>query len=166
MTDTARHAVQAIFLSAALMFFWLICVGDLNRNDIWLGVGATAVSVAFSLFVVRTLPLEFRPSFRDLIQIWRLPWYMAVDVTQVLLVLAADLAGRRAPSLFRSTPWHVVAKDGHEVAKRTLAIAYTTVSPNFVIIGIDVRRHQLFFHQLKKTEVPLMTQHLGAENPQ
>jgi hypothetical protein len=129
-------------------------------------VGAAAVtfSVFFSLSVIRTLPLHFRPSLSNLAQAWRIPWSVAVDTVVITAVLARDLMGHRAPSLFRSAPWRRVQQSGPDTAARTLAVAYTSVSPNIIIVGIDCERGQMLFHQVKKSKVPTMAQRLGAES--
>jgi len=162
MKTASRKAAQSIFLCVALSVFWIACVATFHVHEMLVGAGAVTLALGFSIFVVRTLPLHFRPTLRDLLELWRLPAYMAIDVAQVTLVLAKDLLGKAAPSLFRATPWAPVGEDGQSVAKRTLAIAGTTVSPNFIVIGIDCKRRQLLFHQLKDTPVPVMTQRLGA----
>lgn len=162
MKTASRTAAQSIFLFLALTVFWIACVATFHLHEMLVGAGAVALALSFSIFVVRTLPLHFRPTLRDLLELWRLPGYMAIDVVQVTLVLVKDLLGKPAPSLFRATPWGPVGEDGHSVAKRTLAIAGTTVSPNFIVVGIDCKSRQMLFHELKPTPVPQMTQHLGA----
>ena len=39
-------------------------------------------------------------------------------------------------------------------ARRALAIAYTTITPNFVVVGIDKERAQLVYHQIKQSPIP------------
>ena len=163
MTDAARSVFQTVTLAVALMGFWIACVSSVRLHELLVGVAATVVSTAFSIFVIRTLPLHFRPTFSQVAEIWRLPWNVAVDLAQVIFVLLLDFAGRSAPSLFRATRWRPVASDGTETASRTLATAYTTISPNMVVVGIDCERRWMLFHQISKSEVPAMTQRLGAE---
>lgn len=162
MTTATRNAAQTILLLVALAVFWLACVANLTKDDMIVGAGAVALSVAFCFFVVRTLPLHFRPTLRDLLELWRLPADVAIDVVQITLVLVRDLLGNPAPSLFRATSWNSVDHDGRSVARRTLAIAGTTISPNFIVVGIDSERRQMLFHQVKDSPVPRMTQRLGA----
>lgn len=156
------HLIEGTLLSAALIVFWLACVATVRPHEIFVGIGAVIVSAAFAMFVVSTLPLRFRPSLPDLAQIWRLPWNVAVDLAQILLVLLLDFGGQRAPSLFRAAHWGPVHNNGPDTAKRALAVSYTTVSPNMVVVGIDCGRGQILFHQLKKSGVPKMTRNLGA----
>jgi hypothetical protein len=162
MTTGRRHAAEALFLFILLAVFWVACVSTFHIHEMIVGMPAVLLAVISCLFVVRKLPIQFRPSLADLLQVWRLPWYMVSGLVEIALVLARDFAGRRAPSLFRSAYWRHVAENGEDIAKRTLAIGFTTVAPNFVIVGIDREQHQMLFHQVQRSGVPIMTQRLGA----
>lgn len=153
---------QGLGLALALAVFWIACVATLRVHEVLLGAGAVLLSVLSCLYVVSTLPLQFRPTLGEIAQIWRLPGYIAVDLFLITGVLLLDLAGRRAPSLFRSAPWGPVENNGRDTAKRALAVAYTTVSPNCIVVGIDCKRRQILFHQLKETAVPTLLRNLGA----
>jgi multisubunit Na+/H+ antiporter MnhE subunit len=153
---------RAFVLTVALAVFWVACVSTVRSHELLVGLGAVLLSVGSCLFVIRTLPLQFCPTLGEIAQIWRLPAYVAVDLIQITLVLILDLAGRRAPSLFRSAPWGPVRNDCRDTAKRVLAVSFTTVSPNCIVVGIDCGRGQMLFHQLKKSPVSAMTRNLGA----
>jgi hypothetical protein len=43
-----------------------------------------------------------------------------------------------------------------------LAVAYTTMSPNFIVLGINTKEKGLVFHQIERSGVPKMTKNLGA----
>lgn len=162
MTKAVRHVPQTLILTAAQSLFWIACVATVRPHELIVGIGAVVLGVVSYLYVVRTLPLEFRPSIADLLQLWRLPWYIVSGLAEITVVLARDLTGRSAPSFFRAVWWCPVANNGPETAKRTLAIGYTTIAPNFIVVGIDCGRHQMLFHQVQKSSVPIMTQRLGA----
>ncbi|HEY1807203.1 MAG TPA: hypothetical protein VGG42_01515 [Acidobacteriaceae bacterium] len=162
MRRSARYAFQTILLGIVLEIFWIACVSNLKPHEMIVGIPATLLSVAFCLFTVHKLPLKFRPTLAELAEVWRLPLYAAVDLTQIVWVLLKDLAGRPAPSLFRSVPWRENAATGRATARRVLATSYTTVSPNFIVLGIDCQQGQILFHQLTEAPVPAMTQRFGA----
>jgi multisubunit Na+/H+ antiporter MnhE subunit len=166
MTKARRFAFQAVIQIAALALFWIACVASFQLHEMLAGLAAVAVSVAFCLYVIRTLPLRFRPALRETLQICQLPWYILVDLLQITRVLVRDLLGKRAPSLFRSVPWPHVKNNGRDTARRVLAVACTTVSPNCIVIGVDCGRRQLLFHQLRADRLPAFTRSLGAEDPQ
>lgn len=149
-------------LTVALAVFWVACVSTVRWHELLVGIGAVALAVTSCLFVVNTLPLQFQPKLREIAEIWRLPACVVVDLVQITRVLILDFAGRPAPSLFRSAPWRPVENNGRDTAKRALAVAYTTVSPNCIVVGIDCGRRQILLHQLRKSPVSTLTQNLGA----
>ena len=145
-----------------MIVFWIACVANFHRDELLVGAPAVLASAGFSFYALGKLSLRFRPSLRDLAEIWRLPWSVVVDLALVLRVLALDLAGSRAPSLFRAVRWRANSYDPQDVARRALAVAYTTVSPNCVVVGIDRKRQRMLFHQLKRSPLSEMTRRFGA----
>lgn len=162
MSDRVRMTGQVLFLTVALAVFWLAFVANFSVDDLLLGIPAVLLSVAFAFFAVRNLPIRFQPKLRDVVQVWRLPGDVAVDLGRVLWVLLRDFTGKPAASLFRAAPWRRVEDTPHATALRALAVAYTTVSPNCVVIGVDRNRGQFFFHQLTASPLSEMTRKLGA----
>lgn len=166
MARSLRLAIQVVFLSIALEIFWIACTASVHAHELGAGIPAVLLSATFSAFAVRKLPIIFRPAASDLAQIWQLPWSVMKDVVLVTEVLLARLVGRPAPSLFRSAPWRENSQTGEETARRTLATAYTTISPNMIVIGIDRAHGQIFFHQLRPDAVPRLLRRLGAGDGQ
>lgn len=162
MTQAARKAMQVLLLTAALAVFWVACVASFHLHEMLLGIPAVAAAVVFAFYAICRLPIRFRPTARDLAQIVRLPWNVVVDLGLVLWVLVLDLSGRRATGVFRSAAWRANSDDPRDLARRALAVAYTTVSPNCVVVGIDRERKQILFHQLRQAPLGEMTRRLGA----
>jgi hypothetical protein len=78
-------------------------------------------------------------------------------------VLARQIfLGKPADSLFHSVRFEVGGDDDESAFRRALAIAYTTATPNFVIVDIDRERGLLVYHQIKQSRIPEMTRQLGA----
>jgi hypothetical protein len=48
------------------------------------------------------------------------------------------------------------------VGRRVLAVGYTTLTPNFVVLGIARKQGLLLYHQVLAGEVLEMTRKLGA----
>lgn len=165
MTEAARKAAQVALLTGGLIVFWLACVASFHPHELLLGIPAVLGSVTFSFYAIRKLPIRFRPRFRDLAELVHLPANVAMDLALVLWVLALDLIGRRARALFRSAPWRANSDNPRDLARRTLAVAYGTVSPNCIIVGIDRKQRRILFHQMKKAPISAMTRRLGAGAP-
>lgn len=162
MTRAARRAGEAGLLSVVLTVFWVACVASFRVHELVLGAPAVAVSVGFAFFAIRKLPIRFRPGVRDVAEAVRLPGNVVVDLRRVLWVLALDLTGRRAAALFRAAAWRANGDDARDLARRVLAVAYGSASPNCVVVGIDRERQQILIHQLKKAPLTAMMRRLGA----
>jgi hypothetical protein len=79
-------------------------------------------------------------------------------------ILVKDLLGvKRAESFYRVSGFKTSKSNPLLVARRVLATFYTTMAPNFIVIGIDFRQSRMLFHQLQRSSVPQMTKALGAQ---
>ncbi len=161
MKEASRRSAQALILGTALMLFWVACVASRAAHELLLGIPSAILSAWFSFYAIRRLPIRFRPTPGNLLECWRIPGEVAKDLVVVLGVLVADLAGRRAPSLFRAVPWGANSKSPNDLARRALAVAYETVSPNCVVVGIDRKQGLMLFHQLRRSQLTAMTERLG-----
>ena len=80
------------------------------------------------------------------------------------MILTKDLLGiKRTDSFYRASGFKTSKSDPRLVGRRILATFYTTMAPNFIVIGIDFRRSRMLFHQLERSSVPRMTKALGAQ---
>jgi hypothetical protein len=96
---------------------------------------------------------------------WRIPLYVAIDIWVITLVLFKDLFGiEKADSLFRVSGFQTAKKAPVLVARRVLAIAYTSASPNAIVLGIDYTCSRMLFHQLRRAPLPKMTDDLGGKS--
>ncbi len=142
---------------------WQLFVVHLAWSESLVGAGAAMLGAAASELVCAHERPRFRPRPAWLFQVWRIPGY----VLDGCWVLARRLARRiflhdRSAGLFQLVAFDPGGKDSRSAARRALAIFYTTLPPNFVIIGIDRRHRRMLFHQVEKDEVPAVTRRLGA----
>jgi multisubunit Na+/H+ antiporter MnhE subunit len=142
---------------------WVLFVGGTKPHEMIVGCVVLALSAAFMFRVGETesLNLDFR--MVDLLTCWRIPWYILSDGYTILLVLLKDLAGKRAGSFYRFCGFKTSGHDPRLVARGVLATGYTTVTPNSIVIGIDVAQSRMLFHQLQRSEVSRMAKELGAQ---
>jgi len=164
MARVARRAAQTTLTIFVLAGFWIGCVATLRPYEMIVGAAAVALAAASSVYVVSVLPLRFRPTPQNIAQVGHLPGSVITDSWRIVRVLIRDLLGRRSPSLFRAAPYRRTAASGSAVAQRVLATAFTSVTPNVIVIGIDCQRGQILFHQLSPTPVPRILLRLGAES--
>ncbi len=153
--------VVTVLGAAAL---WIFFVADVKPEEMIVGAICTLLTVAFTVYLASQGSLQIRLRFGDVIQIWRLPGYVITDAWEIVTILAMDILHQvPAESLFRAAPFEANHEEPVAFARRILAVAYTTATPSFVVIGIDLRTHRILFHQLRKSDVPIMTQRLGAQ---
>jgi multisubunit Na+/H+ antiporter MnhE subunit len=147
-------------LSFALM---LLYVGKIAPDEILFAAAGSTVSATASRIVLEKHVAPLRAQWRAAAQIWRVPKYIVVGTWEIVAVLAKQIfLGKPAESLFFGVPFEVGGDDDESSFRRALAIAYTTATPNFVIVGIDRDRGLLVYHQIKASEIPEMTKRLGA----
>lgn len=155
----------AWFAASVVLAFvaWLAFVGNLSGQEFALGAAGAVASSILSAVVFKNMGIPLRFRFTDAMQAFRIPWYLISGAWEILVVLLKDLTGiKRAASLFRVAPFesHTGRRD---FVRRALAVIYTTAAPNFIVIGIDTSQGLMLFHQIERSDVPLMTRTLGAK---
>ena len=143
---------------------WILFVSSsINKDEMIVGVFCTIATIVFTFFTARTMGVKFGLRMRDFAEGWRLPWYILADVVIVTTVLVKDVFGiERAKNLFRVCGFDTSKHDPVRIARTVLAIAYATCSPNSIVIGIDQTQSRMLTHQLRRSEVSVMTKRLGA----
>ena len=143
---------------------WIAFVNTLNPHELLIGALASLATVLFTTFVCRLSTQDFSLHPSDVIQLWRIPWYIVVDVYVVTVVVFKDLFSlEEAQSLYRVCGFDTSVHDPVRKARTVMAIAYTTASPNIIVVGIDPTQSRMLFHQVKSGKVPEMTKALGAK---
>lgn len=141
---------------------WILFTASFSKQELALGAGCAIAAGWFSISMAGRLGWLIAPSLRDSAEGWRLPWYLLTDTLLVIHLLIKDLTGKRPPSVFLAVPFE--KGDGKRGPIRSaLAVAYTSATPNAIVLGIDREQHRMLLHQLSKSNIPAMTRHLGAE---
>ena len=161
---SVRHPVLVgigVLLAPAL---WVLFVASGNPHELVLGVAVSVATLMFTIFVCRSSQVALTLRARDVMQLWRIPGYVVSGVYTVAAVAMKDLVGgKRAASLYRVCGFDTSLHDPVRQARTILAIAYTTATPNFIVIGVDPAQSRMLFHQIAPTTVPKMTKALGAK---
>ena len=143
---------------------WMVFVGTFSAHELMVGIAATLLAVIGMCVIDVQYPARFSPSMAELLSIWRLPWEVVSGTWTVLKLAAADLVGaEKAESLFLVVPFEAGAKEGpRSVARRVLAVTYTTMTPETIVLGININSKQMLYHAIKRGPLPEMTPSLGA----
>lgn len=144
---------------------WILFISSsINQHELELGCGCALATIVFSHFVSRTAGVPFELRVVDFAQGWRVPWYILRDVWTVTRVLAQELLGiRRAESLFRVCGFETSKHDPVRIARTVLAVAYSTCSPNSIVIGIDQTQSRMLLHQISRSPISKLSRSLGAK---
>lgn len=160
-----RRIAPLIALSLPASYgLWIVFVGTFSLHELLVGMVAAVLAVVGMCVIDVQYPARFSPKLAELLSIWRLPWYLISGTWEVLKVAVTDLIGiRRAESLFLVVPFNAGAKDGpRAVARRALAVAYSTMTPETIVLGINTDCKQMLLHEIKRSPLPKMTRSLGA----
>jgi hypothetical protein len=154
---TMRARLKFLVLDALVVCViagsWLIFTGQVSKHELMLGAGCVVLSVCIDSMAWRGLRIHFFPNIGEMAVIWRLPWYVMSGIWEMFVILMNESMGKRAGSFYRATPFHA-AGGVKGISQIILATAYTTVAPNFIVIGISDGK--LLFHQLERSSVPRM----------
>jgi len=164
MSRRARTVVATFAEWVLLALAWLLFSDSTDAAEIVVGLFVAGAG-AVALHVVRVRKLaHVAPLPRCFAQAWRLPKLVFSGTWEISRVLFRQIFRREpAKSMLFATPYSAVGKGDDDATRRALATMYTSITPNFVIIDIDLERRYLLFHQLDESETPEMTRRLGAE---
>lgn len=158
-----RKMILAVAYFGIFLGLWLLFVNTTKADELSVGLIASAIAAYATLLVRKEQALSFSPTWGQLLQGVRLLWYLLSGTWEIVVVLGKQLLGiERAKSLWQTKPFDVGGEDANSIARRVLAIAYTSAAPNFIVGGIDKKRGLMLYHQVEKSGVPVMTQKLGA----
>jgi multisubunit Na+/H+ antiporter MnhE subunit len=164
--DLGKLAFTVLLELPVAFLLWLLFVGTFANHELLIGLVAILVAAAGRVVIEIHYALKFSPTIAELLSLWRLVWYALSGTAEIVLVAARDLLGiKRAQSLFRVADFKAGKQDdAHDTARRVLAVVYTTIAPNFIVLGINPKDQKMLFHQIERSGIPQMTQSLGAQS--
>lgn len=143
---------------------WILLVAGLKRDEMIVGAFCVLAAGSFLSIVYARENQRLDLRLKDLAACWRIPWYILNDSWVITVVLVKDLLSiQPAGSFFRVCGFKTAKEDPLLVARRVLATAYTTMTPNSIVIGIDYEQSRMLVHQLKRSSISRMTRELGAQ---
>ncbi len=143
---------------------WWLFTGSTPISEIVLGAVTVVLALIGSHLVRARLGAKIRGNLTAIAQVWRVPSLVVSGSVDLFKVLARDLRGSaKAKSLLRAVRFVHTGTGASDQTFQALATAYTTVSPNFVVIDVDPHARVLLFHQLAPTPIPKLTVNLGAK---
>jgi multisubunit Na+/H+ antiporter MnhE subunit len=160
-----RTKSALIFAATGLIQWaiWLCYTDSTGYREIIAGAIAAVISTVAVAVFARQAKLRFRFGARHVLQGIYLPWNVLTDTRQLLRALGKQLFSRKgAGSLTAAIAFDAGGNDAASAGRRALAVTYTTITPNCVVLGIVRDKRLMIYHQLLPANVSTMTCNLGA----
>ena len=159
----SRRSLWAVVV-ALMAAEWILLVAAIKWHEMMVGAASIAASVIFLYSVNRSEKQRFDFEWSDVATGWRVPGYLISDLSQITVALFRDLLQEgKVGSLYRVCDFRTAKASPRLVARRVLATAYTSATPNSIVIGIDYDQNRLLLHQVVRSPITKMAESLGAE---
>jgi multisubunit Na+/H+ antiporter MnhE subunit len=153
----ARTLLGAAVTLAMMAGIWILLVGGTKPHELITGAASMALAAGFLYKTKRSDTLDLRFRAVDVRTGWRLPGYLASDVWVVTKVLVLDLLQIK-PAGSHARVWGFRTSKNQPV----LATAYTSATPNSIVVGVDYERNRILIHQMEPSGLTAMQRELGA----
>jgi multisubunit Na+/H+ antiporter MnhE subunit len=147
---------------------WVLFANQFSVHELAFGAVAAGIAVIGYAAVWKHGHVPFAPRWIDALQIWRLPAYAVTGTWEVLHGLLQQLTRKEgAPSVTSAAPFVWGDDSSQEVARRALAIIYTTLTPNFVVLDVLPPKQgemhgTMLYHQILPGRIITIARNLGA----
>jgi multisubunit Na+/H+ antiporter MnhE subunit len=158
----ANIVLSALPEFALLLGLWMLFVSKLQLAEAVVGVFAAVVATIADSAVKGERFARFAPHSRDLLLVFWTPWSFVRGTILILGELARRLLSTRSRERLTAVPFHAGGEDAHSSARRAVAITFTSISPDTIVIGIDHERNFMLMHLLPAQPVPKIAKRLGA----
>lgn len=159
---------RAILISLAATWvsqwaLWLIFANNAGFREMIAGGAAATLATWFvRMFVLRTGDC-FQVRFRHAVQLVHVPAVLVSGTLTVFALIARRLRGAAVRDEIAIVPFRAPGSSPDEKARRALAIAFFTATPNALVLGILPEENILFFHRLEAEPVPRFLEVFGAQ---
>lgn len=154
-----RRGIYWFINGAALFALWFLFTGSLDGSEVLAGAGAAALA-AFGVETVRGQEHpRFLPHAHWVLRFYRLPAQILMDSWRLLRHLPR---ARSEPGFFRMVRFNAGGEDKRAIARRSLAILYTTLPANSLVVGIDRKGRYILYHVVEPAPPPAILRELEA----
>lgn len=164
--EAGSQDVSVLFMlwAAALMgVVWIVLVGGFHRDEMIAGALCVLAASMILRLIAGVRRQKLRITLGDLGSGWRVPWYAVQDIFLVsLALLRCLLSGMQPPSAYRVCGFKTSKSEPQDVARRVLVTAFSSATPNVIVIGVDYAQSRILFHQLQPSEVNETMRDLGT----
>jgi multisubunit Na+/H+ antiporter MnhE subunit len=132
---------------AALWALWVVLANQTTTPELVAGAVAAVVGATAAMVVRGQRPVLGRPRAAWVLALWRPVAAIPRDLALLAGALAAAGRGRPPAGELAAVPFSV-ADDPRGAARRVLAVAAGSLSPNTIVLGLDADRDELVVHRL------------------
>jgi len=158
-----RRSVSLVIGFLFLLGLWMMYTSSPRLSDLYAGFLFAALGV-FGSFLIRGSGFAaFRPRTRWIALGFMEPWYVLIGSYRLAASLIRALLNRPSLARFHAIPFDTGGDDPESSTRRTLTIAYLTIPPDSVVVGIDRHVHELLLHEIQPSPLPLIARELGAQ---
>ncbi len=158
--DIALAGVEFLFL----LLLWMIFVSKGSWQEFAIGVLAAAAGATGDAIVKREGLAPFRPQAGWVLLIVWEPWYVLKGTLLVFRELARTLAGGQPKGQFQAVPFRYGGQSETAAGRRAIMAAYTTISPDTIVVGLDKKSQIALLHQLGSCDIPELARRLGVQS--
>jgi multisubunit Na+/H+ antiporter MnhE subunit len=135
--------------------FYLLLIDTTSLPELYAGAAATALGAACWQAVRRSGEIRMSPRVPWLLRSFAVVAKIPADTARVSFAAVDQLVRpRKRRGVLRAVPFPDVSPDAHGEARRALAEALGSLTPNTIVIGVDQERGLLLAHQLRRTGEP------------
>lgn len=158
-----RASVSLITGFVFLLGLWMMYTSSPRVSELCVGIVIAALGVLGSCIVHGSGFANFRCRPRWIALAFLEPWYVLVGSYRLAASLVRALLHRRSLARFHAIRFNAGGDDPESSARRTLTIAYLTIPPDSVVVGIDRHANELLLHEIEPAPLPLVARELGAQ---
>jgi multisubunit Na+/H+ antiporter MnhE subunit len=148
---------------AAMYLMYMLLVSPPDKAEMTIAFVVAAVAMAAAVIFRAGESVRFCPSFRDILQGWRIPAIAVEGVCRLFGSLFLQLLGiSNAGDSMRAMPFSAWKSDCRSSARAALAELYTTMTPNSIVLGISHKQKLLLLHQVVPSKPSQMILNLGG----
>ncbi|HTW95718.1 MAG TPA: hypothetical protein VMD30_13025 [Tepidisphaeraceae bacterium] len=162
MKITVHMAIIAL-TAGSQWVLWLAYTDSLGYREMCAGAGGAAIAtLAVWIYGIKG-KIRFRLSLRDVAQAIYLPWNVLVDTWKIVRAVGMQIfTAGGAPSLVAAVEFEVGQAKPIDAGRQALAITYTTLTPNSIVLGIVPEQGLMIYHRIVPGKLMAATRHLGA----
>lgn len=146
-----------------LLGLWMMYTSSPRPAELYVGIAIAVLGVIGSSIVHGSGFANFRPRPRWIAFAFLEPWYVLVGSYRLGASLLRTVVGRPSLARFHAINFDAGGDDPESSARRTLTIAYLTIPPDTVVVGIDRHANELLLHEIEPTRLPRIARELGAQ---